>query len=257
MNMNKTYAAVVFIAALGGNTHNAVADIKADAETIFNWTEKTFPAVLPSHQPTQATSNWLYREYLSTDIYTGININDNGVYYIYGKDLAAGKAPVFYKPTSALLSEIGGNKSTACDASKIPAGHQIVETGNTVKISTNGCIAEPLETPEYCPQNTGTISFLTRMNTSVTIGTTTPTPNTIVFCTMNAAPNAIGKTVELDVCYNDDAQPPRSTRTQGKLEFEQVADCLKTEATYVIDSASERFWIRTDEGDFLELNALK
>lgn len=255
MNINKTYMVLALTTALWTNIHDAVADIQTDAETILNWTEQAFPAALPTHQPTQTLNNWLYREYLSTDLYTGVNTLDNGVYYIYGKDLASGKAPVFFKSTSALLGEITGNggiiDAKACDVSKIPAGHQVTQNGNTVKVSTNGCIPEPLETPDYCPQKTGNISFLSHMNVTTTTGTDAK-PNTITFCTMNASPESIGVTVELDVCYNDDAKPPVSTKTQGKVEFEQVADCLKTNADYVTDIANDRFWANTGNG-FLEL----
>lgn len=261
MNINKTYAMLVLTTTLWANIPNVAADIKTDTETILNWTEQAFPTVLPTHQPTQEFNNWLYREYLSTDLYTGINTLDNGVYYIYGKDLASGKAPVFYKSTSALLGEItgngvpNGNKVKACDVSKMPAGHQITQNGNTVKVSTNGCIPEPLETPDYCPPKAGTISFLSRMNVTTTTGTDAK-PNVITFCTMNASPESIGATIELDVCYIDDAKPPVSTKTQGKMEFEQVADCLKTNADYVTDVVNDRFWVNTENG-FLELNTSK
>ena len=60
------------------------ADMVSDTEKLFNWAESAYPQFFPGHQTTQSIEPWLYRYYADTQIYTGVNKNDIGVYLLGG-----------------------------------------------------------------------------------------------------------------------------------------------------------------------------
>jgi hypothetical protein len=103
-------------ALLATSIQGVSADIKSDADTILNWAEKTFPTLLPPTQPTQSLDTWLFRAYLSTDFYTGINSRDNGVYYITGDALRKGGNPIYFDSVSNALKQatVGNSTAKAC-----------------------------------------------------------------------------------------------------------------------------------------------
>lgn len=250
MKTDKTYITLSLIAVLLINANTASADIKADTDTILDWTERTFPADLPSHQPTKEFNNWLYREYLKTDLYTGINTLDNGVYYIYGANLRAGGQPIFYNTIANLLPK-ASLPAPACDGSQLPAGFTMTQNGNQVKVSTNGCIPEPNDDPNYCPQvpSANGISILSTINTTVTItGQTNSDTNTDKLCVKNLLPSSAIPTITLDLCYIVDN---KEQRTKGTITAQKVDDCFKTDAVYVSDPITQDVWFNTGEGFLL------
>lgn len=69
---------------LVGNIHFASADIASDTERLLNWAETAYPNLFPSHQATQNIEPWIYRYYPESQIYAGVNRNDNDVYVLGG-----------------------------------------------------------------------------------------------------------------------------------------------------------------------------
>ncbi|NBQ69591.1 MAG: hypothetical protein EBU46_12500 [Nitrosomonadaceae bacterium] len=67
-----------------GNISLASADTASDTDTLLNWAENNYPAYFLTHQTTQSIAPWLFRFYPETNVYAGVNTNDNGVYVFGG-----------------------------------------------------------------------------------------------------------------------------------------------------------------------------
>lgn len=88
----------------------ASADIAKDTEALLDWAENTFPQYFPNHEKTQSSDPWLYRYYLETGVYAGVNLNDNGVYVFGGPWGIA--SPTYINTLSSLLSSMLGEQNT-------------------------------------------------------------------------------------------------------------------------------------------------
>lgn len=257
-NRGDAVLTLAFAVAFLMNANAAVADISADTDTILNWAEQRFPDILPSHQATQTLSPWLYRAYASTDFYTGINTQDNKVYYITGNALRKGESPVLFDTVANALKLVTPSappSGKVCDVSKISTGHTLTQAGNVLKVSTKTCIPEP-DNLDYCPQQAmeNGISIKTTKDVTVTTNGESEVIN-VVSCTKNASSDSSTPIIEMDVCYTDDSTPPVSSKAQGKIVYEQVEDCLKTNASTVEDIFNDEFWVNTGEG-FVKLKKL-
>lgn len=225
------------------SVNNAMADIKTDADSIFNWGEGVLPALMSSHQPTQQFDKYWYRAYAATDFYAAINAEDNRVYYGSIAAFLNGVKPTFYKSVADTLADVAASKptsGTSCDISKLPAGYKVTQTGDTVKMVTDGCIPEPKTTPDYCPQfakENGISKKSTMTLSSASVG------GTLIMCVKNAAPDNI-RVIELDICYSTGRYA--NQRLQSKIVSEEVADCFKTDAVGVSDAFTGEVWIKID-----------
>lgn len=66
------------------NFNSALASLKDDSDTIFNWAELQYPEYFsPTEQPSQTLDVWYYRHYPVTGIYVGVN-NLKQVYVMGG-----------------------------------------------------------------------------------------------------------------------------------------------------------------------------
>lgn len=74
------FCTLIFI----GNFSFAAADTTSDTDTLLNWAENNYPTYFPTHQTTQSIAPWLFRFYPETNVYAGVNTNDNGVYVFGG-----------------------------------------------------------------------------------------------------------------------------------------------------------------------------
>jgi hypothetical protein len=126
------------------------------------------------------------------------------------------------------------DSGAACNISKMPPGFKVTQTGSAVKVSTDGCIPEPQGTPDYCPQ-------LAKENGVSRKMTMTSSGKTFVSCVKNASPNAL-RTVDLDVCYSTGSNANK--RVQGNISYEEVADCLTTDALMVKDLFTGESWVK-------------
>ncbi|MFO7580625.1 MAG: hypothetical protein R6W74_10535 [Nitrosomonas halophila] len=270
-----------------GQTSSAFADLSSDTETLLNWAERTFPELFPAHQATHLVEPWRFRYYPQTNIYAGINTQDQNVYVLggpWGYD-----NPTQISPVSTLLADItqsGGDGSIpACKTDHIPAGFVYTQSGNTVNITTNGqCIKLPPDTdfcevPEEEPTATG-ISVLTtvRADKSEWGGVTfsngpsnildSYTGNTSI-CTRNASPDQVSLVINSDICldvtdemYEELAgqpgvtvNPPITHATKTTMRNDRVADCFQTDAMSIHDAYTGETWINIG-GEFINPNNL-
>lgn len=251
MKPNKTFVILSLVTAMFTGTHNAVADITADANTILNWAEQTFPLQLPPTQSTLTFNQWIYRNYPGTDYYAGINTQDKGVYYITGAAFRAGGQPIYYDMVANVLVK---TTAPACDATQLPAGFTMTQNGNQVTVSTVGCIPQPADDPNFCPQAAAAngASVLNTMNKTVTTaGQSTPVTGSVSMCTQNLVATAATPTINLNLCYlvNNVQQ-----KTVGTITTQKVGNCFTTNALWVTDLITQNVWFNNGDGSgFVQL----
>jgi hypothetical protein len=274
-------------AILISHTHLALAntDILEKANFLLDWAENTYPGLFPVHQPTQNIQPWLFRHYPQTEIYAGVNTNDNNVYVLggpWGSD-----HPTLVSSVSNLIRDItetGGDGSIpACDTADIPEGFVYEQSGQVVNITTNGeCIKLPsdtnfCETPEVDePTETG-ISVLTKIEyphsewRGVEYNNSFPDilssfTGSISICTINAQPDQEGLIVNTDICLDltEELQEelagqegvtitgPIEHATKSTMINTQVANCFNTDAMSVHDAYTGKTWMRIGD-EFHEL----
>ncbi|SFK38675.1 hypothetical protein SAMN05216302_100571 [Nitrosomonas aestuarii] len=213
--------------ALIAHTHLIFADTTADAETVFNWAENSFPEVLPGHKATQNINPWLFRFYPETGVYVGVNITDSNVYVLGGP---WGNNVTIVETLSNMVNLIqnsGGNSSvSACNTANVPDGIIYSQSGNVVTVTTNGqCILAPDITDSansnicVIPQQPTATGISTLSSNTITssrlsgITTTIPgLPNpfqgiidstaSVKHCTINAAVDTANLIVNSDICLD-------------------------------------------------------
>jgi hypothetical protein len=271
------------IAACAGilisHSHLALAstDIQEKAETLLNWAENTYPGLFPVHQATQRIEPWLFRHYLQTGIYAGVNTNDNNVYVLGGP--WGTENPTLVSSVSKLFDDItqtGGDGSIpACNTDHIPEGFVYKQSGQVIDITTNGqCIKLPsdtdfCETPEEDEPTATGISVLTKIEYPHSEWRGFEYPNgfpdflssftgSVSICTIHAQPDQVGLIINTDICLDltDELQEelagelgvtitgPIEHATKSTMANTQVADCFNTEAMSVHDAYTGETWIK-------------
>ena len=272
------------------NTNLALSDTASDAETLLNWAEKTFPEFFPSNQATQNIEPFLFRHYPATDIYVGVNQNDNGVYGLGG---IWGNNPTFIDSLPNLLDQIansGGNGDiAACDTTNTPAGIAYSQSGNVISVTSNGqCVSVPdLNTANICqvPQQTTASGISLLSSNTVTSskmeGLTTTIPGlpnpfqaivdataSIQHCTINASSEATNLVVNSDLCFDIttalsalladftvegiSVTPPVNYFFTGTYTSQAVTDCFATDATTINDAFTGESWVKQN-GSFVKI----
>lgn len=209
-----------------------------DTEALLNWAENTYAKHFPDHQITQSIEPWLFRHYPQTNIYAGVNTNDNNVYALGGP---WGDNPVLIDTLPNLLVLIansnnnGGNNSNnstpTCDTTNAPSGLLYTQNNNIVNVTTNGqCIPFPKK-HNLCPitqqtSATGTSLITTYTATSSVIkgvenpfypamnaNSFTPTRRILEarYCTINAPEGTVDLIVNTDTCYDMTAEFTETT----------------------------------------------
>lgn len=267
---------------LFGHIHFASADIASDTERLLNWAETTYPDLFRSRQATINIEPWLYRYYPETQIYAGVNKNDNDV-YVLGGDF--GNTPTRIDTLANLVSQIpnSGGNIAGCDTANVPAGIVYSQSGNVVTVTTNGqCIAADLNT-NICevPQQTTAsgISVLSSNNPTVSRieGISIPgfpdllqslTNANTKHCTINATAETTNLIVHSDLCLDITSTitgllesipkegivvtPPVRYFTAGTYTSQTVADCFTTDATTINDAFTGEAWIKQN-GNFVKV----
>ncbi|MDP1551033.1 MAG: hypothetical protein Q8L97_12895 [Nitrosomonas sp.] len=100
------FCAMIFL----GNFNFAAADTTSDTDTLLNWAENNYPTYFPTHQTTQSIAPWLFRFYPETNVYAGVNTNDNGVYVFGGP--WGNTSPTYIDSLSNLLLVANNGKLT-------------------------------------------------------------------------------------------------------------------------------------------------
>lgn len=273
------------------NFHSVFATTSSDTEKLLNWAENTHPNIFPSHQATQSIEPWLYRYYPESNIYAGVNKNDNSVYVLGGP---WGNNPTLINSLSNLIDQIdnsGGNSGiSACDTTNSLSGISYSQSGNIVTVTTNGaCISAPdITNTDLCkaPQqstasgisllgtNTVTSSSITGLSTSIP-GLPNPfqaivdAAANVKHCTMNAPDETANLVVNSDLCLDITATltdtlaglpvdgivlaPPVKYITKGTYRTEGVTDCFATDAMTINDAYTGDAWIN-QSGHFIKVN---
>jgi len=177
--------------------------------------------------------------------------------------------------------------SSACSSTTAPAGMNYSQSGNTISISTTGCI--PVPTSGVCnpstPQATGINVLTTSTVSSFSMtgiafnmpGITDPFSslgsalNTAKQCIVNAPAELSNMNINYNVCYDVTSQmassvsamqstgmitvtSPIVTRAQGAVTMQTVADCATSGADTITDAFTGKVSVKQPDGSYLKLN---
>jgi alpha-tubulin suppressor-like RCC1 family protein len=118
-----------------GNISFASADTASDTDTLLNWAESNYPTYFPTHQTTQSITPWLFRFYPDTNVYAGVNTNNNGVYVFGGP--WGNVNPTYIDSLSNLLTTTNSGKLT--DIISIVIGNNGL-TGRAFALKADGTV---------------------------------------------------------------------------------------------------------------------
>jgi hypothetical protein len=177
--------------------------------------------------------------------------------------------------------------TSACSSSKTPAGQNYSQEGNTITVTTTGCIPLPLE--GLC---TATLAQATGINVLVTNSSSSAQFSGLTFnmpgmsnpldslaatysstktCMQNAPANIAALSINYQVCYDVTAQlgssldmlktsgmvtvtPPVTIAAQGKSTMQTVPDCRTTDADTISDAFTGQVWSKQANGSYLLLD---
>ncbi len=88
-----------------------IFSLKNSVETIFDWAETNFPQHFPTKEKTQISAPWSFRYYPTTNIYLGVNNDDNGVYVLGG---TFGGTPLRIDSRESILNQAIGVNAVLC-----------------------------------------------------------------------------------------------------------------------------------------------
>lgn len=123
----------LWIASLPNLVH---ADIVDDTEVLLNWAENSFPQYFSSHEITQSIDPWMFRFYPETNVYAGVNSNDNGV-YVFGGPWGTLNPTFVDTLSNLLLAQSVNGKLT--DISSIANGY-ITSSNYSLALKNNGTV---------------------------------------------------------------------------------------------------------------------
>ncbi len=259
------------------------------AETLFGLAETNFQQFFPNPQTTMIITPWTYRFYPSTGIYLGVN-DDGNVYVLGGQFGSDINNPTLVGTLKGLIAQLtpsgGGDNTAACEVSDIPEGMNVSQNGNTVNITTDGCIMLPEDQNNFCEtpmQSTATgISILSSntVNTFETKGITIDAMGLPIdpvasiqdsfssnSCTINAPAGQENFTVNSDICFDVTDQfssfaaipesgvtvtPPVTIAYVGTSTSQVVSNCFSTDAAVVNDAFTGEVWVRGANGSFVQ-----
>lgn len=183
--------------------------------------------------------------------------------------------------------------ASTCDTNSVPAGMSYSQTGNTINVTTNGCIAQPTGSMcnSFSPQATGVNVVLTVNAASMSLtGFNFKDPaianmmnstlnsqmasgiNNAKSCIQNAPSGFTNTTVNMDVCFDVTSQmtganmagissyvtiaPPVTMKMKGNTSFQVVPDC-KTAAgvTSIYDAYAMQAQFKQADGSWKTLQA--
>lgn len=176
--------------------------------------------------------------------------------------------------------------SGSCNTSTAPVGMNYSQSGNTITVSTNGCIAMPAAsmcTPSS-PQATGINVLVSNTTTAASLSGITfnvpgmPNPfesmaaayASTKTCIRNAPADYGSLRINYNVCYDITSQmaaslstlqasgmvsvkPPITVATQGSSTMKVVADCTASGADAITDAVTGQIWIKQSDGSYLAI----
>lgn len=162
--------------------------------------------------------------------------------------------------------------TNACDTTKMPSGMSYTQSGNTINVSTNGCIVAP-STTDMCPVSSPTQTGINVLETTtiksanmsgLSISMPMPTSVGALTCTKNAQDGITNLTVNYDVCYDITSEMsaiPASMLTgsavtlssSGTTTMTIVSDCMTTGASVINDAFTGEIFIKQADGSYLKM----
>ncbi|MDZ7654473.1 MAG: hypothetical protein U0997_00905 [Sulfurimicrobium sp.] len=183
----------------------------------------------------------------------------------------------------------GGETSgtASCNSTATPAGMNYSQTGNTITVTTTGCISVPAAgmCNPSSPQETGinvlsTSSLLSFQMTGISFNIPgLPDPFTTVGsalaaskqCIANAPAELQNLSINFDVCYDMTSQMassvnamqstgmitvtnPITGRAKGSTMMQTVADCVTSGADTITDAFTGKIFIKQANGTYSKIN---
>jgi hypothetical protein len=174
-----------------------------------------------------------------------------------------------------------------CSSGATPAGLNYAQSGNTISVTTTGCI--PVPTAGLCsassPQATGINVLSTNTTASTQLSGITfnipgmPNPldaaaatyAEITLCTQNAPSSLSRLNINYNICYDITSQiasslaplqasgmvtvsNPVTVAAQGRTTMRAVADCTASGADVISDAFTGKVWIKKSDGTYLAVN---
>lgn len=106
------YGTMAFHAHCGVDLIPGIYSLRDSVKTIFDWAEAQLPQYFPTKEITQFSDPWAFRHYPATNIYLGINNNDDGVYVLGG---VFGGTPLFVGSKKVILTQAIGINAILCE----------------------------------------------------------------------------------------------------------------------------------------------
>jgi hypothetical protein len=260
-------------------------------DRVFAYAEANYPSLFPAPpqagQITYLNKLYNYRYYSNSGNYLGIDAS--GVIYILGPytNNALTEIGPGANYENAIVAWETTRSGAACDATTAPAGINYSQSGNTVTITTAGCIAVPTAgmcTPS-APQATGINVLVTNTTASSHMSGITfnmpgvPNPFEAIgasmvsgtSCITNATSDYASLTINYDICYDISTQlassvtamqstgliavsPPITISTQGSTTMQTVANCAATGADTISDAFTGKVEVKQADGTYRQIN---
>ena len=251
----------------------------ANYPSLFSGTPTGGPITLQGKQ-------YDYRYYPTSKNYLAVS---NGEVFLMGP--ATGGAISDIGPVATFDSSITSwqakQPASMCSAANAPAGFNYSQTGNTITLTTTGCITPPTGSMcnSFSPQATGVNVLLSQNSPSLTLGgitSTNPTYSSLInsslssgvsgtkTCISNAPAGFTNMTINLNVCFDITQQaglssfagipgitvtPPITMTMKGTTTSQTVADCKTGGATAIYDAYTMQTQIKQADGTWKTLQA--
>lgn len=210
----------------------------------------------------------------------------NGEIYLLGPVTSGALSDI--APVAALNSPITSWQATQpasmCNTSTAPAGLNYSLAGNTITVTTTGCITAPTGSMcnSFSPQATGVNILLTQNSPSLTLGgvtlpaaysslinsTMSSQVSSAKTCISNAPAGFTNMTLNMNVCFDVTQQfgsfsalpgitvtPPVTMTMKGTTTSQTVADCKTGGATIIYDAYSLQTQVKQTDGTWKTLQA--
>jgi hypothetical protein len=284
MNVLKKLIVLLSIAMSSTTAFAAVSDNQVFTFAVANY-GNLFSGTPTSGLITYQGKQYDYRSYPGSGNYLAVA---NGEVYLMGAATNGGIYDV--GPVSTFESPITSWQAkqpvSMCSASTAPAGFNYSQAGNTITVTTTGCVAPPAASTcnSFSPQATGVNVLLSQSSPSLTLsGITIPPAYSSMInssmsskvsnaktCISNAPAGFANMTLNLNVCLDITQQPetsllsgipgvtvsgPITMTMQGTVSSQTVPDCKAGGATIIYDAYAMQAQVKQTDGTWKTLQA--
>lgn len=284
MNLSKKLIALLLLAGFSSASFAAVTD-----NQVFTFAAANYP-ILFSGTPTGGLITYQgrqydYRHYPTSGNYLAVA---NGEVYFMGSDGTIRDVGPVSTFESNITSWQGSQSASMCDASAAPAGFNYSQSGNTITVTTTGCVVPPTGSGchSFSPTATGVNVLLTENNPSLTLsGITSTNPmfstgqiNSLISsgisnaktCIRNAPAGFTNMTLNMNICLDLTQQigssfsgqqgitvaPPITMTMTGSTTMSTVPDCATASGvTSIYDAYTLEALAKQPDGSWKTLQA--